>query len=76
MELPNWHFGETARRYKGDGVLQFTNSTDQTVPYTATIETGMNMQISSNAAAKLPHQVSVPEARHSQLRIDEAPIFS
>ncbi len=32
--------GETGRRYLSDGTIQFTNTTKQTVPYTATIESG------------------------------------
>ncbi|MGM5594822.1 hypothetical protein QZG57_08000 [Corynebacterium glucuronolyticum] len=52
---PEWHYGETARRYLNDGTLQFTNRTNQTVPYTATVETGTNHEISANSAAKLPN---------------------
>ena len=52
---PEWHFGETARRYLSDGTLQFTNRTQQTVPYTATVETGVNHEIKANSAASLPN---------------------
>lgn len=52
--FPEWRFGETGRRYLSDGTIQFTNRTDQTVPYTATVETGTNHKISSNSAAKMP----------------------
>lgn len=51
---PDWHYGETGRRYLSDGTIQFTNSTDQAVPYTATVETGTNHKISANSAAELP----------------------
>ena len=51
---PDWHFGETGRRYLSDGTIQFTNTTKQTVPYTATIESGTNHEIEANSAAKWP----------------------
>lgn len=51
---PEWRYGETGRRYLGDGSIQFTNSTNQTVPYTATVETGTNHEISANSKAALP----------------------
>ena len=51
---PEWRYGETARRYLADGTLQFTNRTDQTVPYTATVETGTNRKIEANSKAELP----------------------
>ena len=51
---PEWRYGETARRYLADGTLQFTNRTDQTVPYTATGETGTNRKIEANSKAALP----------------------
>lgn len=51
---PQWHYGETARRYEGDGTIQFKNTTDQEIDYTATVETGTNHQISSNSRAALP----------------------
>jgi len=51
---PEWRYGETARRYLADGTLQFTNNTDQTVPYTATVETGTNRKIEANSKAALP----------------------
>lgn len=51
---PEWRYGETGRRYLGDGNIQFTNSTDKTVPYTAEVETGTNREIEANSAAKLP----------------------
>ena len=51
---PEWRYGETARRYLADGTLQFTNRTDQTVPYTATVETGTNRKIEANSKAALP----------------------
>ncbi|QFQ01477.1 hypothetical protein CUROG_00355 [Corynebacterium urogenitale] len=51
---PEWHYGETARRYLNDGSLQFTNSTDQEVDYTAKVETSTNHEIESNSRAKLP----------------------
>lgn len=51
---PEWHYGETGRRYLSDGTLQFSNTTDQTVPYTATVETGTNHKISATSAAALP----------------------
>ena len=38
-EAPEWRYGETARRYLNDGTLQFANTTDQTVNYTAKVET-------------------------------------
>ena len=53
--LPEWRFGETARRYLNDGTAQFTNRTDQPVPYTATVETGTNHKISANSKAELPN---------------------
>ena len=52
---PEWRYGETARRYLADGTLQFTNRTDQTVPYTATVETGTNRKIEANSKAALPN---------------------
>ena len=52
---PEWRYGETARRYLADGTLQFTNHTDQTVPYTATVETGTNRKIEANSKAALPN---------------------
>ncbi|OFT57826.1 hypothetical protein HMPREF3151_06215 [Corynebacterium sp. HMSC05H05] len=52
---PEWRYGETARRYLADGTLQFTNRTDQTVPYTATVETGTNRKIEANSKAVLPN---------------------
>lgn len=51
---PEWHYGETGRRYLGDGNIQFTNKTDKTVPYTASIETGTNHKIDANSKASLP----------------------
>ena len=51
---PEWRYGETARRYLADGTFQFTNRTDQTVPYTATVETGPNRKIEANSKAALP----------------------
>lgn len=51
---PEWHYGETGRRYLSDGTIQFTNRTDQVVPYTGTIETESNHDISATSAAKLP----------------------
>lgn len=51
---PEWRYGEIARRYLADGTLQFTNRTDQTVPYTATVETGTNRKIEANSKAALP----------------------
>lgn len=51
---PDWHYGEIARRYLPDGSLQFTNRTNQTVPYTATVETGTNRKIEANSKAALP----------------------
>ncbi len=51
---PEWRYGETARRYLADGTLQFTNRTDQMVPYTATVETGTNHKIEANSKATLP----------------------
>ncbi len=51
---PDWHFGETGRRYLSDGTIQFTNTTKQTVPYTATVESGTNHEIEANSAAKWP----------------------
>lgn len=52
---PQWRYGETGRRYLADGTLQFTNRTDQTVPYTATVETGTNHKIEANSKATLPN---------------------
>ena len=52
---PEWRYGETARRYLADGTFQFTNRTDQTVPYTATVETGTNHKIEANSKATLPN---------------------
>lgn len=52
---PQWRYGETARRYLADGTLQFTNRTNQTVPYTATVETGTNHKIEANSKAALPN---------------------
>lgn len=52
---PQWRYGEIARRYLADGTLQFTNNTDQTVPYTATVETGTNHKIEANSKASLPN---------------------
>lgn len=52
---PEWRFGETGRRYLSDGTLQFTNTTDQEVPYTAEVETGTNHEIDANSKAKLPN---------------------
>lgn len=49
---PNWHYGETGRRYLSDGTIQFKNTTDQTVKYTATVESGTNHKFSSNAVTK------------------------
>ncbi|MDK8469242.1 hypothetical protein [Corynebacterium accolens] len=49
-----WRFAETGRRYLSDGTLQFKNSTDQEVPYTAEVETGTNHEIDANSKAKLP----------------------
>ena len=51
---PEWHYGETGRRYVNDGNIQFTNKTDKTVPYTASVETGTNHKIEANSAAELP----------------------
>lgn len=51
---PEWHYGETGRRYLSDGTIQFTNRTKQKVPYTATVETGVNHKIEANSAAALP----------------------
>ena len=34
---PDWHYGETARRYLSDGTIQFTNTTKQTVKYLSLI---------------------------------------
>lgn len=53
-EQPDWRYGETGRRYVGDGVIQFANTTDQTVDYTATVETGTNHKIEANSKATLP----------------------
>ncbi|MCT1450735.1 hypothetical protein [Corynebacterium sp. p3-SID1194] len=52
---PEWRYAETARRYLADGTFQFTNRTDQTVPYTATVETGTNHKIEANSKATLPN---------------------
>ncbi|WKK62132.1 hypothetical protein QYQ98_04495 [Corynebacterium sp. P3-F1] len=52
---PEWRYGETARRYLADGTFQFTNRTDHTVPYTATVETGTNHKIEANSKAALPN---------------------
>ena len=52
---PEWRYAETARRYLADGTFQFTNRTDQTVPYTATVETGTNHKIEANSKAALPN---------------------
>ncbi|MCT1452213.1 hypothetical protein M3G18_04675 [Corynebacterium sp. p3-SID1145] len=52
---PEWRYAETARRYLADGTVQFTNRTDQTVPYTATVETGTNHKIEANSKAALPN---------------------
>jgi len=49
-----WRFAETGRRYMSDGTLQFKNTTDQEVPYTAEVETGTNHEIDANSKAKLP----------------------
>ncbi|WP_165242321.1 hypothetical protein [Corynebacterium lizhenjunii] len=51
---PDWRYGETARRYLSDGTVQFTNTTQQKVNYSATIESGTNHKIEANSAAKLP----------------------
>ncbi|MDU0479630.1 hypothetical protein QVA66_10300 [Staphylococcus chromogenes] len=51
---PSWHYGETARRYLSDGVLEFKNTTDQKVKYSAKVENGMNHTVESNAVAALP----------------------
>ncbi|AKK02007.1 hypothetical protein [Corynebacterium epidermidicanis] len=51
---PDWHYGETARRYLTDGTLEFKNTTDQTVSYTAKVESGTNHVIEANSAAELP----------------------
>ncbi|WP_293768090.1 hypothetical protein [uncultured Corynebacterium sp.] len=51
---PDWHYGETARRYLSDGTIQFTNTTKQTVKYTAKVESGTNHEIVANSAAKMP----------------------
>ena len=49
-----WRFAETGRRYMSDGTLQFKNTTNQEVPYTAEVETGTNHEIDANSKAKLP----------------------
>lgn len=51
---PQWRYGEIGRRYLSDGSLQFTNRTDQVVPYSATVETGTNHAIKANSKATLP----------------------
>ena len=51
---PQWHYGETARRYLSDGVLEFKNTTSQSVDYTAKVESGTNHVISANSRAELP----------------------
>ena len=51
---PQWHYGETARRYLSDGVLEFKNTTSQSVDYTAEVESGTNHVISANSRAELP----------------------
>ncbi|GAB3942886.1 TonB-dependent receptor [Corynebacterium tapiri] len=53
-QAPQWRFGEIGRRYLSDGTVQFANTTDQAVDYTATIETGTNHEISANSKASLP----------------------
>lgn len=53
-EAPEWRYGETARRYLNDGTLQFANTTDQTVNYTAKVETETNHKIEANSKAALP----------------------
>lgn len=51
---PDWHYGETARRYLSDGVLEFKNTTSQPVKYSANVESGTNHVISANSRAELP----------------------
>ncbi|MGV0327906.1 hypothetical protein ACUY3D_01830 [Corynebacterium guaraldiae] len=51
---PEWHFAETGRRYLSDGTLQFKNTTNQEVPYTASVETGTNHKIEANSKAAMP----------------------
>ncbi|WP_425450992.1 hypothetical protein [Corynebacterium senegalense] len=51
---PEWRYGETARRYLSDGVLEFRNTTSQAVDYTAKVESGTNHVISANSKAALP----------------------
>lgn len=51
---PDWHYGETARRYLSDGTIEFTNSTEQSVNYSAEIESGTNHEIEANSRAKWP----------------------
>ncbi|WP_206214033.1 hypothetical protein [Corynebacterium qintianiae] len=51
---PNWHYGETARRYLSDGVVEFKNTTSQPVKYSAKVESGTNHVISANSKAELP----------------------
>ena len=51
---PDWHYGETARRYLSDGVLEFKNTTSQSVDYSAKVETGTNHVIRANSRAELP----------------------
>ncbi|OFS41218.1 hypothetical protein HMPREF2896_01750 [Corynebacterium sp. HMSC069E04] len=54
LTTPEWHFAETGRRYLSDGTLQFKNTTDQEVPYTASVETGTNHKIEANSKAAMP----------------------
>lgn len=51
---PDWHYGETARRYLSDGVLEFKNTTGSPVDYSATVESGTNHVLSANSRAALP----------------------
>ncbi|AWB83939.1 hypothetical protein C3E79_05140 [Corynebacterium liangguodongii] len=51
---PAWHYGETARRYLSDGVVEFKNTTNHSVDYTAKVESGTNHVISANSRAELP----------------------
>nr|WP_239454627.1 hypothetical protein [Corynebacterium tuberculostearicum] len=44
-----WRFAETGRRYMSDGTLQFKNTNNQEVPYTAEVETGTNHEIEANS---------------------------
>ncbi|MEJ5997947.1 hypothetical protein [Corynebacterium sp. H130] len=53
-EQSQWRYGETARRYLSDGVLEFKNTTSQTVKYKAEVESGTNHEISANSRAHLP----------------------